>query len=132
MRYQKLRQLPTEVAGGAGWYQVWTSVGGGPGVLLEEPEGQDDVPGLTRGPASITPNAIHQSNTMLIVEQGPAMFGQAMATGEATEWKEAIDSKVDMGYRATGDMVADGLTKGLGRLEQVAFVRMCNLASAQV
>ena len=32
-------------------------------------------------------------DTMLMVEQGPATFGQAMATGESTEWKEAIDSE---------------------------------------
>ena len=32
-------------------------------------------------------------DTMLMVEQGPATFGQAMATGEAVEWKEAIDSE---------------------------------------
>ena len=32
-------------------------------------------------------------DTMLMVEQGPATFGMAMATGEAAEWKEAIDSE---------------------------------------
>ena len=36
-------------------------------------------------------------------------------------------SEVDMQYCATGDMVADGLTKGLDRIKQAAFVRMCGL-----
>ena len=36
-------------------------------------------------------------------------------------------SEVDMRYCATGDMVADGLTKGLDRLKQAAFIRMCGL-----
>jgi len=36
-------------------------------------------------------------------------------------------SEVDMRYCATGDMVADGLTKGLDRLKQAAFVRICGL-----
>ena len=36
-------------------------------------------------------------------------------------------SEVDMRYCATGEMVADGLTKGLDRLKQAAFVRMCGL-----
>ena len=36
-------------------------------------------------------------------------------------------SEVDMRYCSTGDMVADGLTKGLDRLKQAAFVRMCGL-----
>lgn len=30
---------------------------------------------------------------MLMVEQGQATFGQAMATSQAGEWKEAIDSE---------------------------------------
>ena len=33
-------------------------------------------------------------------------------------------SEVDMRYCATGDMVANGLTKGLDLIKQVAFVRM--------
>ena len=36
-------------------------------------------------------------------------------------------SEVDMQYCATGDMVADGLTKALDRIKQAAFVRMCGL-----
>ena len=32
-------------------------------------------------------------DTMLMVEQGPATLAQAMVTGEAAEWKEAIDSE---------------------------------------
>ena len=32
-------------------------------------------------------------DTLLMVEQGPATYGQAMATGDAVEWKEAIDSE---------------------------------------
>ena len=36
-------------------------------------------------------------------------------------------SEVDMQYCATGDMVADGLTKGLDRIKQAAVVRMCGL-----
>ena len=32
-------------------------------------------------------------DTMLMVEQGPATYGQAMDTREAAEWKEAIDSE---------------------------------------
>ena len=36
-------------------------------------------------------------------------------------------SQVDMRYCAFGDLVADRLTKGLDRLKQAAFVRMCGL-----
>ena len=36
-------------------------------------------------------------------------------------------SEVDMRYCATGEMVADGLTKGLDRLKQAAFVRTCGM-----
>ena len=36
-------------------------------------------------------------------------------------------TEVDMRYCATGDMVADGLTKGLDRIKQATFVRMCGL-----
>ena len=36
-------------------------------------------------------------------------------------------SEVDMWYCATGDVVAVGLTKGLDRLKQVAFICMCGL-----
>ena len=43
--------------------------------------------------------------------------------------RELVEDRreVDMHYCATGDMVADGLTKGLDRLKQVAFVQMCGL-----
>lgn len=36
-------------------------------------------------------------------------------------------SEVDMQYCPIGDMVADGLTKGLERVKQDEFVRMCGL-----
>lgn len=36
-------------------------------------------------------------------------------------------TEVDMRYCTTEEMVADGLTKGLGAVKQVQFVRMCGL-----